>query len=77
MPLVLVCGYPCSGKSYVAQLLKTKLEESLPNHTILIIPESCLFDEIDGTDPRCSIYADSIKERELRARHKSEVSLLD
>ena len=28
MPLVIICGYPCSGKSKIAEELKTFLENS-------------------------------------------------
>ncbi|GAB1605841.1 protein KTI12 homolog isoform X2 [Argonauta hians] len=65
MPLVILCGLPCSGKSTVSQSLASSFRESskdvniVSNHSI-------------GLD-RNSVFADSKKEKEVRALLKSAV----
>ncbi|KAH8850034.1 Protein KTI12 isoform 2 [Schistosoma japonicum] len=76
MPLIMLCGYPCSGKSTIASLLADLLKQHFTNYTVLIVNEfkcSNLQSEKIDYDIRCDIYADSQKEREFRGQHKSEV----
>ncbi|KAF7257937.1 hypothetical protein EG68_04652, partial [Paragonimus skrjabini miyazakii] len=78
MPLILTCGYPCSGKSSVVDRLVKSLQSNLPGFEFLVIPEPpmsamCINSDVLVVDPRAEIYTDSKKERELRGQHKSEV----
>ncbi|KAF5398881.1 hypothetical protein PHET_07905, partial [Paragonimus heterotremus] len=78
MPLILTCGYPCSGKSSVVERLVKSLQSNLPNFEFVVIPEPplstmCIKSDVLLVDPRTEIYTDSKKERELRGQHKSEV----
>lgn len=77
MPLILLCGYPCSGKSTIVSLLADILKQHLPHYSILIVDEfksGNLQSKITTNyDIRCDIYADSLKEREFRGQQKSEV----
>lgn len=76
MPLILTCGYPCSGKSSLVQRLVEMLRSQ--NYDVLVIPEPAPRETLCSTDGlvkdiRSKIYADSNKERELRGLHKSEI----
>ncbi|VDP83822.1 unnamed protein product [Echinostoma caproni] len=71
MPLITVCGYPCSGKSSVVAALVHALQLAKISEEIVALPEPLPASTDD--DPRVRIYADSVKERELRGQHKSEV----
>lgn len=76
MPLILTCGYPCSGKSSLVRQLVGTLRHQ--NYDVLVIPEPALQEAPCATggsakDIRSEIYADSNKERELRGFHKSEI----
>ncbi|TGZ57575.1 hypothetical protein CRM22_009899 [Opisthorchis felineus] len=75
MPLILTCGYPCSGKSSVIEVLLAALQSRHPTHEFVVIPEPAMRTTTSATarDSRLEIYADSAKERELRGHHKSEV----
>lgn len=66
MPLVIICGYPCSGKSTRALQLKNYLNES-KNASVTVISEN------DSKYDKNEIYADARKEKEVRAELKSEV----
>ena len=66
MPLVLMCGFPSSGKSHKAQALGDYLSQDCN------IRVNVIGDNIQGIDKNC-IYADSKKEKELRANLKSAV----
>ena len=64
MPLIVMCGLPCSGKTTRAkELEKFFLEKDLKVH---VIGDHCL-----GIDKN-EVYADSRKEKELRGNLKSE-----
>ncbi|KAE8617062.1 hypothetical protein XENTR_v10008972 [Xenopus tropicalis] len=78
MPLVVLCGFPCSGKSSRSQELQEHLEQS--GRKVHIIGDHVL-----GVD-RNAVYADSKKEKELRGSlraaverklNKEEVVILD
>ncbi|OQV26127.1 Protein KTI12-like protein [Hypsibius exemplaris] len=68
MPLIVLCGLPCSGKSTRAAELRESLQKStiLP---IMIVSDNDLFQ----TDSKDTIYADTSKEKNLRATIKSDV----
>lgn len=75
MTLITLCGFPCSGKSGVADHLVRLIESTLPDHKVVIVPEPVSTPHHPTSfDPRADIYADSHRERELRGHHKSEVS---
>ncbi|XP_068131929.1 protein KTI12 homolog [Hyperolius riggenbachi] len=65
MPLVLLCGFPCSGKSQRALQLKEHLEQS--GRKVCIVGDHSL-----GVDKN-SVYADSRKEKDLRGALRAEV----
>lgn len=66
MPLVVMTGLPSSGKTTVAQKLKTYLEERDKNVTI--VDEKSLL-----PSDKNKVFADSRIEKEVRGRLKSEV----
>ncbi|KAG8576432.1 hypothetical protein GDO81_009858 [Engystomops pustulosus] len=65
MPLVVMCGFPCSGKSHRALELKEHLEQKGRN--VYIVEDHVL-----GVD-RNSVYTDSRKEKDLRGALRAEV----
>lgn len=65
MPLVLMCGFPCSGKSSRARQLKEFFEKGGTKSVQIVSGD-------DGLH-RNSVFADSNKEKELRGTLKSEV----
>ncbi|KAG8440173.1 hypothetical protein GDO86_006104 [Hymenochirus boettgeri] len=65
MPLVVLCGFPCSGKSSRAKELKEHLEKS--GRKIHIVG-----DHILGVD-RNDVYADSRKEKDVRGSIRAAV----
>ncbi|XP_060733710.1 protein KTI12 homolog isoform X1 [Tachysurus vachellii] len=66
MPLIIICGFPCSGKSRRAQELKDYFIKTTDKQVCII------GDEIHGIDKN-SVYADSQKEKHLRGTLRSEV----
>uniref|UniRef100_A0A3B3CVU8 Protein KTI12 homolog n=1 Tax=Oryzias melastigma TaxID=30732 RepID=A0A3B3CVU8_ORYME len=66
MPLVVICGYPCSGKTKRAEELKEYFDRNTERR-VYIVGDGAL-----GVD-RNSVYADSQKEKEVRASLKAEV----
>ncbi|VDN15235.1 unnamed protein product [Dibothriocephalus latus] len=81
MPLILLCGYPCSGKSTVASLLAGCLQTQRPDCQIEVVSE----ESIAGVqpvaaaatatiDPRVAIYTDANLEKQFRAEIKSKAS---
>ncbi|RVE71870.1 hypothetical protein OJAV_G00055920 [Oryzias javanicus] len=66
MPLVVICGYPCSGKTKRAEELKEYFHRNT-ERKVYIVGDGAL-----GVD-RNSVYADSQKEKEVRASLKAEV----
>ena len=77
MPLVLLCGYPCSGKSLVTTKLVESLRTQEPECDIEVISEEdiargMVLNNTDG-DPRAPIFANSSLEKQLRSQIKSQV----
>ncbi|XP_069480848.1 protein KTI12 homolog isoform X1 [Ambystoma mexicanum] len=66
MPLVILCGFPCSGKSQRVQELQEQLLQTGTRKVQVV------GDEVLGVD-RNSVYADSRKEKELRGALRAEV----
>ncbi|XP_055948002.1 protein KTI12 homolog [Argiope bruennichi] len=66
MPLVIICGIPCSGKSERAKKLNDFL--SLSKKCVLIKD-----DNVTSGFVRNDVYADAQKEKEFRSSLKSEV----
>uniref|UniRef100_A0A3P8TMC9 Protein KTI12 homolog n=1 Tax=Amphiprion percula TaxID=161767 RepID=A0A3P8TMC9_AMPPE len=66
MPLIVMCGYPCSGKTSRAEELKGYFEES-SQRKVHIVGDKGLDVE------KNSVYADSQKEKNVRASLKAEV----
>ncbi|XP_047452871.1 protein KTI12 homolog [Mugil cephalus] len=66
MPLIVMCGYPCSGKTRRAEELKVHFEETT-ERKVHIVGEDAL-----GVE-RNTVYADSQKEKNVRASLKAEV----
>ncbi|XP_006628956.2 protein KTI12 homolog [Lepisosteus oculatus] len=66
MPLVVMCGFPCSGKSRRAQELKEYFLSKTDRKVYVV------GDETVGVDKN-SVYADSQKERNLRGALRAEV----
>ncbi|XP_004553229.2 protein KTI12 homolog [Maylandia zebra] len=66
MPLIVMCGYPCSGKSRRAEELKVYFEEST-ERKVHIVGDGSL-----GVEKN-TVYADSQKEKTVRASLKAEV----
>ncbi|CAH8464386.1 unnamed protein product [Heterobilharzia americana] len=76
MPLIMLCGYPCSGKSTIAALLAESLKRILTDSSVIIVDEfksNNIESGKTGYDIRCDVYSDSQREREFRGQHKSEV----
>lgn len=69
MPLVVICGYPSSGKSTVTSKLKNFLEEN-EERAIRVNVVS------DSVYKKNEIFGDTSKEKEIRANLKSEVNRL-
>uniref|UniRef100_A0A1A8FKK4 Protein KTI12 homolog n=1 Tax=Nothobranchius korthausae TaxID=1143690 RepID=A0A1A8FKK4_9TELE len=66
MPLIVMCGYPCSGKTRRANELKAHFEEKTERE-VHIVGDAAL--DVD----RNNVYADSQKEKNVRASLKAEV----
>ncbi|XP_068459274.1 protein KTI12 homolog [Clinocottus analis] len=66
MPLIVMCGYPCSGKTRRAEELKLSLERNT-SRKVHVVGDGAL-----GVE-RNTIYADSQKEKNVRASLKAEV----
>ncbi|XP_051579731.1 protein KTI12 homolog [Myxocyprinus asiaticus] len=66
MPLVVICGYPCSGKTQRAHDLRDYFTQNTERKVHLV------GDEAQGID-RNSVYADSQKEKDLRGALRAEV----
>ncbi|XP_076156089.1 protein KTI12 homolog [Alosa pseudoharengus] len=66
MPLIIMCGYPCSGKSKRAE----ELRQYFTQHTDRKV--HIIDDDILGTEKNL-IYADSQNEKNLRGALKAEV----
>lgn len=67
MPLVILCGFPCSGKSSRAQELLKFLNENFTEKFVVLVSDHTL-----GVN-RNNVFADSTKEKHHRAVLKSEV----
>ncbi|CAG7727082.1 unnamed protein product [Allacma fusca] len=66
MPLIVMCGYPSSGKSTWARKLSDFIKEEYKQEAIIVSEEALL------REPKNDILDDSRKEKELRAKVKSE-----
>ncbi|XP_058243070.1 protein KTI12 homolog isoform X2 [Hemibagrus wyckioides] len=66
MPLIIMCGFPCSGKSRRARELRDYFSENTDKQVDII------GDEMHGIDKN-SVYADSQREKHLRGALRSEV----
>ncbi|XP_029951863.1 protein KTI12 homolog [Salarias fasciatus] len=66
MPLIVMCGYPCSGKTQRAEELKGYFENS-GQRKVHIVGDGGL--DVD----RNTVYSDSQKEKHVRASLKAEV----
>ncbi|XP_072551461.1 protein KTI12 homolog isoform X2 [Salminus brasiliensis] len=66
MPLILICGHPCSGKSRRANELRDYFIENTDRKVYIVGDEGL------GVD-RNSVYADSQNEKNLRSALRSEV----
>ena len=63
MPLIIMCGFPCSGKSERAKQLKSFFERD--GKTVFLISDS----EVDKIES----YANSQNEKAVRATMKADV----
>ncbi|XP_037306677.2 protein KTI12 homolog [Pungitius pungitius] len=66
MPLIVLCGYPCSGKTQRAEELKVCFERHT-DRKVYIVGDGAL-----GVEKN-TVYADSQKEKNVRASLKAEV----
>ncbi|XP_067653808.1 protein KTI12 homolog [Haliotis asinina] len=70
MPLVVLCGFPSSGKTKRANELKKHIEAKYPNKKIHVVS-----DHNSGVE-RNTVYADSRQEKEVRGSLKSTAQRL-
>ncbi|XP_073327343.1 protein KTI12 homolog [Pagrus major] len=66
MPLIVMCGYPCSGKTRRAEELKVHFEQNC-DRKVHVVGDGAL--DVDKN----SVYGDSQKEKNVRASLKAEV----
>ncbi|XP_028814204.1 protein KTI12 homolog [Denticeps clupeoides] len=66
MPLVVMCGFPCSGKSSRAQELRDRFVQSSQRKVHLV-------GDAESGAAKNSVYADSQSEKNLRGAQKAEV----
>lgn len=69
MPLVVMCGYPCSGKSELASQLKEHLEQSWDCKTHIVADD---YEKL----PRNDCYASSSQEKQARSALKAAAERL-
>nr|CDS34261.2 ribosome biogenesis protein wdr12 [Hymenolepis microstoma] len=78
MPLILLCGYPCSGKTTITEKLVEMLREGSPECDIEIVSEQAIaqanqaYKGEEGKDPREAIFKNTASEKQLRAQIKSD-----
>ncbi|KAL5110257.1 hypothetical protein TcWFU_004511 [Taenia crassiceps] len=77
MPLILLCGYPCSGKSVVATRLASLLSEQDLDCVVKVISEADIARTISPNDcseqdSRITIFANASLEKQLRSQIKSQ-----
>ena len=70
MPLVVMCGFPASGKSTRCEQLHSHIQSKFPEKKVHIVNEN-----LKGTS-RNELYANSHKEREVRGNLKSSAQRL-
>ena len=75
MPLIVLTGYPSSGKSRSARILKEFFEKD-KNKVVKIISENDIVANDDDKGGKNSIYADSLAEKRIRGNLKSEIARL-
>lgn len=66
MPLIVICGGPCSGKTTTAEKIKDYLEKDKSKKVILMNEENLGVNKLD-------FYKDSTSEKIIRAKLKSNV----
>uniref|UniRef100_A0A8C4FDU6 Protein KTI12 homolog n=1 Tax=Dicentrarchus labrax TaxID=13489 RepID=A0A8C4FDU6_DICLA len=66
MPLIVMCGYPCSGKTRRAEELKVYFEQNTGRKVHIVADEAL---DVDKN----TVYADSQKEKNVRASLKAQV----
>ncbi|KAM7537495.1 hypothetical protein Aperf_G00000061670 [Anoplocephala perfoliata] len=78
MPLILLCGYPCSGKTTVTKHLVEMLRERYSEGDIEIVSEEAIaransaYKGDEDKDPRDTILSNPAMEKQLRSQIKSE-----
>lgn len=79
MPLILLCGYPCSGKSLVTSKLVESLREREPLCEVEVVSEEAIAQGMlpnkTDEDPRATIFANSNLEKQLRSQIRSQVGV--
>ncbi|XP_065650091.1 protein KTI12 homolog [Hydra vulgaris] len=70
MPLVLICGFPCSGKTKIAHEIKEYMENE-QKKKVIVVSENDLVAE-----KRNEIYSDFTKEKAIRSALKAKVEQL-
>ncbi|KAM3181740.1 hypothetical protein ACTXT7_013772 [Hymenolepis weldensis] len=77
MPLILLCGYPCSGKTTITEKIVEMLREEKPECDIEIVSEEAIAKanqayKGEEKDPREAIFKNTAFEKQLRAQIKSD-----
>lgn len=67
MPLVILCGFPCSGKSRRAKELEELIKSRFPDKSVLIVSDDL------SKFTKNELYASSSHEKTARADLKSKV----
>lgn len=67
MPLIIVCGYPSSGKTTISNQLKKHMEDEMKK-SVTIIKENDIVDE-----KKNEIFGDSTKEKPIRSSLRADV----
>lgn len=68
MPLVVMCGYPCSGKTMRRKQLVEYLKENHPDVKVIVVGDD------ESQIDKNSVYSESKHERAVRGSLKSEVN---
>ncbi|VEL41557.1 unnamed protein product [Protopolystoma xenopodis] len=77
----MLCGLPCSGKSTVCRLLVEELQSLAKARgravDCITVEEFAGADvhSTDGYNPRAVVFSDSHREREMRSRLKSDLTI--
>ncbi|VDM32960.1 unnamed protein product [Hydatigera taeniaeformis] len=81
MPLILLCGYPCSGKTVVTMMLAGLLREQNLDCAVEVISEAAVARAISPNDsseqdPRIAIFTNASLEKQLRSQINSTLCVL-